>query len=336
MRSLCLKVPKGKGEQVRKKLLEGNLLDISLKVRREGDIILFPVSSEGASGLGYELVEEDFEERELAESDYKDFVEVPEALRGLLPTSFDVIGDMAIIKLPDDLDPYKAQVGLALRRAFPRLATIALDKGVKGELRVRDLEVIAGGPSTETLHTEYGVRLLVDPSRTYFNPRLSNERFRIARLVKEGEVVIDMFAGVGPFSLMIARHARPEVVYAIDLNPDAIGYLERNIALNRVDNVVPLVGDARSVIRGLPSADRLIMNLPHSALDFLADALANLRPGGTVHIYHICERGEVESVVERLKSISGPRVSISRREELKTYSPSMSVFAFDLLLADGV
>jgi tRNA (guanine37-N1)-methyltransferase len=331
-----LKVPKGKGEQVRKKLLEGHLLDISFKVKRDGDHILFPVSSESASSLGYELVEDDFEERELAESDYKDVVEVPDELRPLLPTSFDVIGNVAIIKMPDELLPYKAKIGIGLRRAFPRLTVVALDKGVKGELRVRDLEIIAGGPSTETLHTEYGIKLLVDPAKTYFNPRLSNERYRIAKLVRNGEVVIDMFAGVGPFAIMIAKHASPEVVYAIDLNPDAVDFMKRNIALNRTDSVVPICDDAREAIRVLPRADRIIMNLPHSAIDFLPEALARLRSEGVVHLYHICERDEVDLAAERMMVLAKEvgSISISRREELKTYSPSMSVFAFDLLLSD--
>jgi tRNA (guanine37-N1)-methyltransferase len=332
-----LKVPKGKGEQVRKKLLEGDLLDISLKVRREGDLILFPVTSEAAASFGYQLEEGEFEERELAETDYKDLVEVPDDLRPLLPTSFDVVGDVAIIKIPDELLPYKGRIGLALREAFPRLTTVAMDKGVKGELRVRDLEVIAGGPGTETMHTEFGVKLLVDPAKTYFNPRLSNERFRVAKLVQQGEVVIDMFAGVGPFSIMIAMHASPEAVYAIDLNQDAVEYLRLNVYLNRALSVRPIQGDAREEIGELPQADRIIMNLPHSAREFLGDALAHLRPGGTVHLYQICERGEVESLAKDIlgdADKAGFRVSLARLEELKTYSPSMSVYALDLLLLE--
>jgi tRNA (guanine37-N1)-methyltransferase len=330
-----LKVPKGKGEQVRKKLLEGDLLDISLKVRREGDLILFPVTSEAAASFGYQLEEGDFEGRELAETDYKGLVEVPDDLRPLLPTSFDVVGDVAIIKIPDELLPYKGRIGLALREAFPRLNAVAMDKGVKGELRVRELEVIAGGPGTETMHMEFGVKLLVDPAKTYFNPRLSNERFRVAKLVQQGEVVIDMFAGVGPFSMMIAKHASPEAVYAIDLNRDAIEYLRRNIELNRAFVVKPIQGDARREIGELPQADRIIMNLPHSAREFLGDALAHLRPGGTIHLYQICERGEVESLAKDILGDAGRmgfRVSLARLDELKTYSPSMSVYALDLLL----
>jgi len=313
------------------------MLDISLKVRREDDHILFPVISESAASLGYNLEEEDFEQRELADTDYKDMVEVPEDLRYLLPTSFDVVGEVAIIRIPDELLPYKERIGLSLRKASPRLTAVALDKGVKGELRVRDLEVIAGGPGTETIHTEYGIKLLVDPSKTYFNPRLSNERFRVAKLVREGEVVIDMFAGVGPFSIMIARHASPKAVYAIDLNRDAVEYLRRNIELNRALSVKPIQGDARDEMRKLPQADRIIMNLPHSAREFLRDALTHLRPNGTIHLYQICDRGEIEDLAKSVLGEAdgmGFNISLARLEELKTYSPSMSVYALDLLLLE--
>jgi tRNA (guanine37-N1)-methyltransferase len=332
-----LKVPKGKGEQVRKKLLEGDLLDISLKVRREGDLILFPVASEAAADLGYELAEEEFEERELVESDYKGLVEMPDSLRALLPTSFDVVGDVAIIKLPDELLPYSKGIGEALRKAFPRLRTVTLDKGVKGELRVRDLEVISGGPGTETTYVEYGVKLIVDPARTYFNPRLSNERRRIASLVKPGETVIDMFAGVGPFAIMIAKHSSPAVIYAIDLNPDAVEFMRRNIELNRAAKVVAIEGDAREALFLLPCADRIIMNLPHSAREFFHDALTRLNQGGTIHLYHICDRSEVDTVVQELITEAkgtGVKLRVARKEELKTYSPSMSVYSLDLVLSD--
>ena len=141
-------------------------------------------------------------------------------------------------------------------RTFPRLRVIAMDKGVKGELRVRDLHIMAGGDTSETVHMEYGIKLLIDPSKAYFNPRLANERKRIATLVKDGETVVDMFAGVGPFSIMIAKYARPEVIFAMDLNHDAIEYMKKNIELNKVTNIVPMEGNSRELIFEVPCAEQ--------------------------------------------------------------------------------
>jgi tRNA (guanine37-N1)-methyltransferase len=307
-----------------------------LRISREGGHIFLPVRGD-ASALGYEMVERELQEREVAETDYRALMDVPGSARDRLPASFDIIGDVAIVRLEDDQLPLASKVGQALIRTYPRLRTVAVDRGVKGELRVRDLEVVAGEARTETVHTEYGLRLLIDPAKVYFNPRLSNERRRIASLVRDGETVVDMFAGVGPFSIMIAKHARPGVVFAMDLNHDAIGYLKKNLQLNKVTSVLPLEGDARQLVFDVPCADRIIMNLPNSARDFFHDALTRLKLGGMIHFYTICERGDIDAILERLVTEArgmGVLIAVLRQEELKTYSPSMSVFSADIGLVE--
>lgn len=278
---------------------------------------------------------EEFEERDVPETDYRKFVDISEELREQLPTSFDVVGDIAIIRLPDDLVPFAGDVGDAMRKVMPRLRTVAMDRGVQGEFRVRSLEVVSGEPSMVTTHTEYGLRFKVDVSTVYFNPRLAGERRRVSHLVREGEVVIDMFAGVGPFSLMISKYSSPREVHAIDINPDAIVLMRENIEINKVEVVNPLLGDARELMPDLPAADRIIMNLPHSAHEFLQDASLNLKPGGTIHLYAISERDEVNDLVSSWISLQrgkGIDLDLSRLEELKTYSPKMSVYSVDLVL----
>ena len=332
MRSLCVKVRKGEGESVRKKLLEDGLLDRTLHVERDEEFLYLPVLR-APEVLEHE--EREFSQRERDERDYKVLAQVPDDLKVLLPTAFDTLGDIAIIRLPEELLPYAGEVGGALLRAFPRLRSVFMDQGVTGEMRVRDLRVIAGEDRSDTVHVEYGLRFKVDPRKAYFNPRLANERRRIASLVKEGETVVDMFSGVGPFAIMIAKFARPSVVYAVDLNPQAVELMRENLLLNRVQGVVPLEGDARQRLPELPSAHRVIMNLPHSAIDFFADALARLRVDGVLHLYHICDRQDFPEVLGRLISQArgmGVEMQVLRSEELKTYSPSASVFSADLLL----
>lgn len=333
MRSLCVRVRKGEGESLRKKLLEDGLLDQTLYVGKDADFLYLPVL---APPEGLPTEERDLKEREREERDYKTLAKVPEALRPLLPTAFDTLGDISIVRLPDELLPYAKEVGDALRSAFPRLRSVFLDHGVVGEFRVLDLEVISGEDVSETVHTEYGLRFKVDPRKAYFNPRLSNERRRIASLVRDGETVVDMFSGVGPFAIMIAKLSRPGVVYAVDLNPEAVRLMRENVELNRVRGVVPLEGDARQWVFDLPCADRVVMNLPHSAIDFFADALTRLKMGGVMHLYHICDRNDLPQVMEDLKQKAfgmSVRLEVLRCEELKTYSPSASVYSADLLLA---
>jgi tRNA (guanine37-N1)-methyltransferase len=339
VRSLCVKVPKGEGEFIRKKLIDNGVLDSGLRISRTEGYVLIPIIREPDDLLGYELTEDEFEERRLSESDYKLIADIPENLRELLPTSFDIIGDIGIVKLADELLPYSDKVGEAMRKVFPRLRVVALDRGVKGEYRVRDLIPSAGEGNMETVHQEYGLKLTVDPSKMYFNPRLANERKRIASLVVPGETVVDMFTGAGPFAIMISKLAQPAAVFAIDLNHDAMEYLQRNIEANKVKNVVPIEGDSRQMIYDIPCADRIIMNLPHSARDFFADALTRLNFGGTIHLYHICDKGDIDAVLDQLLFEArgmGVEVGILRHEELKTYSPTSSVFSIDLRLLGWV
>ena len=137
----------------------------------------------------------------------------------------------------------------------------------------------------------------------YFNPRLSHERMRVAREVEEGEQVLDMFAGVGPYSILIAKTQRTSKVYSVDINPEAFTYLEDNILLNQVaDRVVPLLGDSGKLavgdLRG--TANRVIMNLPSESTKFLDAAVQALgEDGGVIHYYAFAPRSDNMDEIKR-------------------------------------
>lgn len=326
----CVRVPKREGEPVRSKLAAEGNLDLDSRIRADGDHLLIPILCD--SFEDYEVIDAEMEGQGHRPKDYRDVAQVPDDLKGTLPSSFDVVGDVAMIKLPDELLPYKVTIGNALLEVNHSLRTVFLDSGVKGEFRIRDLEQIAGSGSSETVHKEFGVRLYTDPSRVYFNPRLSTERSRIASLVKEGEVIIDMFAGVAPFGTVICRMANPEVVYSIDLNPDAEHFARLNAERNHVGQIVPMTGDSSKLVYDLPMADRIIMNLPQIADRFLRYAMDRLKVGGVAHMYKIIEREEFprfcDALDEEMKGF-GHNISI-QWSELKTYSPTMSVYSMDI------
>ena len=160
---------------------------------------------------------------------------------------------------------------------------------VSGDYRLRSLEFILGEKTTETRYKEHGCIYKTDLRQAYFSPRLSYERLRIAELIQEGEAVLNMFAGVGCYSISIAKHSKPLKVYSIDINPCAFQYLQENIRLNRVEKiVVPIQGDAKKVteqeLQNL--ADRVLMPLPEKAYEYLNYALLGLKPtGGWIHYY---------------------------------------------------
>ena len=234
--------------------------------------------------------------------------QIPSNLVSLLPQSFDVIGDIAVIDLRSELASYSMQIGNGIRRVNPNVRLVVRKSGeVSGKFRTRGLQILAGSGEMETVHREFSCSYLLDISSVYFNPRLSYERLRVAKQVEENEVVVDMFAGVGPYSVLIAKLQPTSRVYSIDINPSAIKYLEENTFGNRVaDRVVPLLGDARELsklkVRGI--ADRVIMNLPSEAGSYIDAALRTLkREGGIVHFYQFVQRDAVvDSIKDSFKS----------------------------------
>ena len=329
--TLCIRVPKASGEEVRRRLISSGLLNTAAKIRIDEDSILIPILSDSFGD--YDVIDADLEPIYREETDYRNVADVPDELKELLPNSYDVIGDIAIIKLHDDLLLYASQIGDALLRT-QLFRAVMLDLGVKGELRLRNIKMIAGTGTAETKHREFGVTMFVDPEKVYFNPRLSAERMRVASLAKDGEVIIDMFAGVAPFPLVISSRSDPSVIYSIDINPDAVELMHRNIELNRMKKIVPMCGDSGVLIKELPPADRIIMNLPQTADTFIESALSNVKKGGTIHMHKVMERASSESAVSDLideMKKKGHSIRIGRMAELKTYSPTASIYVLDII-----
>lgn len=328
----CIRVPKKEGESIRSRLADANLLDKRYKIRADGEFLEIPVLCD--SFEGYESRDVEVEKRIIRPVDYKEVLDLPDWLAEELPNSYDIIGDVALVKLPEVLLPYKERIGEAMMEVSPGIRAVMSDEGVKGEFRIRKLEKIAGEGTSETIHKEFGTSIFTDPSLVYFNPRLAGERARTALQVKKGEVIIDMFAGVAPFPVVISKLANPRMIYAIDLNPEAERFMKRNIELNNSECIVPITGDAREIVKDLPPADRIIMNLPQSSEEFLISALESVKSGGTIHLHRVIERAEAEeftsNIIDKAES-AGYEIDIVRISELKTYSPTMSVYVFDIV-----
>lgn len=328
----CIRVPKSEGEPFRRGLIEDGLLDLAYRIGSDGAFILIPCTCDEYRGIKAE--EAELRPQEHGTNDYREKVNVPAELKELLPNSHDVVGDIAITKLEDPLLPYKEEIGNAMMKACPNIRAVFLDGGVKGEFRIRELELIAGSGTSEVIHKEFGTRMLTDPSKVYFNPRLANERARVAAMVKPGEIIIDMFAGVAPFGSVICRNAQPGKVYSIDLNPECERYMKENVRLNHIANMECMIGDSVELVKNLPKADRIVMNLPQIADQFLDAALGALKPTGIIHMHKIMERADLPNYEESMKAKmaeKGFSMRIQTVTELKTYSPTMSVYVFDIV-----
>lgn len=274
-----------------------------------------------------------------------------EALRGQLADdelkrlrAFDIIGDIVVIKLPEELLPKKDAIGRALMQVHRHIRTVLCQVGpVSGEFRTRELEVIAGEPRTETTHREGGCTFKVDLAQVYFSPRLAHERLRIASLVDPGEVVTNLFAGVGCYSIIIARHGRAAKIYSIDKNPAAFEYMRENIRINKVgDRVVPILGDAREVIeRQLAGkADRVLMPLPELGRRFFEVALQALKPaGGVIHFYDFGQLPDpfAPSLEFARKSAAakGHNLEILNSRAIRSYAPRCYHIVLDLSISSN-
>ena len=205
-----------------------------------------------------------------------------------LVSAFDQIGDIIIVRIPDSLVSKNKIIGKILLEQVKTAKSVFYQSSpVEGDFRTRNLQLIAGEKKTETEYRENGCRFLVDVEKAFFSPRLSTERERISNLVNDGDVVINMFGGVGMFSILAAKKTRC-IVYNIDINPTASKLCEENIKLNKLKgDVISLNGDSTAIINEQlqNKADRVLMLLPERSDEFLDTAISSLKKNGFIHYY---------------------------------------------------
>jgi tRNA (guanine37-N1)-methyltransferase len=225
----------------------------------------------------------------------------------LVYKSYDVVGDIAIIRVQEKIKHHSIVIAEAVMQLHKNVKTVfRQSSAVGGEFRLRTLVYVAGEKRTVTKYMEHGCLFKVDLKKCYFSPRLSRERIRIARLIEPREVVVNMFAGIGSFSIIIAKYSDAKRIYSIDVNPTAVRFMQENVLLNRVFNrVVPLEGDAKTIIteKLQKSADRVLMPLPEKAYEYLDSAIMTLKPkGGWVHYYGFEHARKDENPIDRAKA----------------------------------
>jgi tRNA (guanine37-N1)-methyltransferase len=262
--------------------------------------------------------------------------------------SYDIIGDIAIIRLTETSRKYSQIIAETIMAVHKNVRTVlAQTSPVHGDFRLRKLEHLAGENKTTTIHKESGCLFSVDLKRCYFSPRLFYERMRIAKLVKNGETIINMFAGAGCFSIVIAKHSNAEKIYSMDVNPTAVQFMKENVKLNRVyDKVIPIEGDAKDIIQSrLRSvADRVLMPLPEKAFEYLPYAVLALKnSGGWIHYYDFEHAGKTENAIEKVKvkvaeklERMGMGFELSFGRIVRATGPNWYQIVLDVLLKAGI
>lgn len=330
----AIRVPRKKGEEMRTRLSSMGILDTDYFPSHDGKYVYFPVKK----GLrGYKIVEMGARRREVRKS----FREMLAGIVGVeaehILSSYDVIGDIAVLEIPEGLRSKEKEIAGALLQTNKNIRVVLRKEGgMEGEYRVRRFGFLAGEKRTETTYVEHGVRMRLDLSKVYFSPRLSHERKRVAEKARPGENVLVLFAGVGPFALVVAKKQPEAKVHGIELNPDAVRYFEENIRLNGMQGrVEAILGDVRKIVpaRFAGTADRVLMPLPKSAEDFLDVAMLAAKKGAAVHFYTFANRAEGSKAAEK-KALDagrkhGRKIEILETREVRPYSPAIVQMVVD-------
>ncbi|MHB1435250.1 MAG: class I SAM-dependent methyltransferase [Thermoplasmata archaeon] len=335
MNSRALRVPRRRGETTRRALKDRGLLRTGVRIRAEGEDLLLPIveGPEVPTDWGSLETAEFVPVPEPPARDYADLL--PGRIRGdlPLPRSFDIIGDIVIVRIPDDCPIDSGRIGEALLAFVPGARLVGADRGVHGPDRIRVLDRLAGSGAWATVHSEHGLRLHVDLERAYFSPRLAHEHHRVASEVRPGEVVFDLCCGVGPFAAHIARDRRASRIVAVDSNPDAIELLKRSLAaLPAATPVEARTERVEEFLAGTELADRAILNLPHEGIKYLGPLMGRVARGGTIHYYEITPRGRVGDRGKELVSESavGPSWRCVSVRRIHAYSPQSDLMGYTL------
>lgn len=222
----------------------------------------------------------------------------------LVPSSFDIVGSVAILEIPDELKKKEKLIAEEFLKLFKQAKTVVKKTGIHyGKYRRQKLAVIAGEKTKIAECKEAGITMKVDLENCYFSSRLGSERLRIAQQIKPGEKILVMFSGVAPYPLVLARNSRACVIYGVELNPVAHKFAEKNVALNKLGHKIILFkGDVTKVVPKLKEKfDRILMPMPKTALTFLQTAFKVAKKGTIIHFYSFGREDEFAGVVEKIK-----------------------------------
>lgn len=335
---LCAKVPLPQAQRALKRLREIGAVDVSRALRSRDGHLLIPVSdAQRAREAGYgEIVE-----AQLPPSSTRPPIDrvrerlrgtVPDRLLGALPEGWSRLGDVLLLRLPEPLEPHAHAIGRAYAETLGCESVLHIERA-EGELREPETRLLFGDEDTETVHREDGLVYRLDPSKVLFSPGNHRERHRLADAIEPGEHVVDLFAGIGYFTLPLARAGAR--VTACELNPTAADYLADNAEANGLAGRIEVrEGDCRKVAPD-GVADRVLMGYFPGTARFLPAALEALAPeGGWIHYHTVADepdpgRQAAREVLEQ-PAISGVELSIETTRRVKSVAPRRVHVVLDL------
>ncbi len=329
----AIRIPPEKGEEIREKAIAGKYLDITRKIRKiqteKGTFLEIPVT---------EAAGETVERFPVIEQTDAEFSKSPKYLREYLkgtlseeelehiPSGWHILGDIVIVSIPETLESKKIQIAEALLSMYPKCRSVIRDFGIEGQFRQPKRELLLGS-GTETIHKEHGCLFKQDVTKVMYSKGNLEERKRMSKLGK-GEVVVDMFAGIGYFSIPMAVHARPKKIISIEINPESFAYLKENIRLNHVEDIItPILGDCSQAAPD-GEAERVMMGYVGITHHYLEPAIKALKKSGGILHYHETvpenlARTRPEERIKKAAESLGKKVEVLETRRIKKYSPGV-------------
>ncbi|MBN2065820.1 MAG: class I SAM-dependent methyltransferase family protein [Candidatus Thermoplasmatota archaeon] len=262
---------------------------------------------------------------------------LPEQYVSYLPNKWEKIGDILLLKLSSELTKYQSEIGKIYAEALHCRSVLKEIGQIDGVYRVPNVEHIWGDQETETIHYENGIRFRLDPSKVMFSSGNIGEKKRMSTISNNTETVVDMFAGIGYFSIPLAVYSKPKKLYSCEINPIAFEFLNKNIVLNDVTEIIePIFGDNRKVAPQ-KLADRVLMGYFGGTDSYLHTAVSCLKEeGGIIHYHDIFpEKNVPDKVMKQVEKIihsEAKNVTLQQYKKVKSFAPGTGHYVFDLLI----
>ncbi|MGC8562414.1 MAG: class I SAM-dependent methyltransferase [Thermoplasmata archaeon] len=236
--------------------------------------------------------------------------------------NYESIGRAMIIRRENLFRKEEEYFGRLMLSSF-KLWAVYRYTGIRDYKRIPEVRLISG-IHTEVVQREDGTLYKMDPEKVMFSKGNKRERHILAEMVHEDETVLDMFSGIGYFSIPVSFKVKR--IYSCEINPDSFHYLLMNMRMNGVRNMVPMLGDSYSIPMK-EFSDRIIMG-HFDSHKYLQKAFLYLKREGKIHLHALARRGDYASLVEKYGNyefVSGVNV-----RKVKSYSPSQDHVVLDL------
>ena len=292
-------------EKIKKELIKQKVINTEYRIKKDEEHIYFPLKDDFEKNNELEIINTEFEKARSKDKNLKKTLKkhLSEEEIEKLKTSFDTVGEIAILEIDEDMRKREEIIAKTLLETHKNIKTILRkDDKHEGEFRTQKMKWLLGEKTKEATHKENNVKIKVNVETIYFSPRLASERKRISEQVEKDEEILVMFSGCAPYPCVLARNTKAKHITGIELNPEGHKYGLMNIEMNKIKNVTLINDDVNKACKKIKQKyDRIIMPLPKNAEDFLDAALSVSKKGTIIHFYNFLHEDEFREAERKVQ-----------------------------------